>query len=118
MSRYEIVNKSLTLNVGWDGGLQTFFARLEDADMPAGEKELLWVGTTPDELPTVAALTQAIAPYWKLDDETCADLAQDRAAQAPLTSFQRSMLAFLREAQGQRIADDTIRVTWPPKENR
>lgn len=118
MSRYEIVNQSLTLVVGWDRGLQTFFGHLDDADRPAGEEELLWVGTTPEALPTVAALTQTLEPYWTLDEETCADLAQDQAHQAPLTPLQRQMLAFLTDYQGKRSSADTIRLTDPPERQK
>ena len=95
MSRYEIVNKSLTLAVGWDKGLQTFFARLTDDDMPAGEEELLWVGTSPKELRTVTALQAALEPYWTLDEETATDLCRDRDSQGPLTPLQRSVLHLL-----------------------
>lgn len=97
MSRYEMLNKSLTLVVGWDKGLQTFFGRLTDNDMPAGEEEILWVGTAPKELRTVIALQEALKHYWSLglDERTCTQLCQDRDAQGPLTPHQQHTLDWL-----------------------
>jgi hypothetical protein len=56
MSRYSIPAQQpgLTVIVGWDNPLTTFFAQVFD---PSIEEDaaacLLWIGTTPEAIPTV-----------------------------------------------------------------
>src|SRR5262245_28101653 len=64
MSRYSVPaqHPALTVTVGWDNPLVTFFAQVFD---PAIEEDadacLLWIGTAPEALPTVAALQAQLA---------------------------------------------------------
>jgi len=59
MSRYSLPAQQpgLTVIVGWDNPLTTFFAQVFD---PSIEEDvdacLLWIGTAPEAIPTVAVL--------------------------------------------------------------
>jgi hypothetical protein len=59
MSRYSISAQQpgLTVIVGWDNPLTTFFAQVFDPSIEDDEAAcLLWIGTAPEAIPTVAAL--------------------------------------------------------------
>jgi len=59
MSRYSIPTQDprLTVIVGWDNPLATFFSQVFDPSIEDDdEAELLWIGTAPEAIPTVAAL--------------------------------------------------------------
>ena len=66
MSRYHFPAQDprFTAVVGWDNPLTTFFAQvfnppIEDDD----EACLLWIGTAPEAIPTVAALQAQLADW-------------------------------------------------------
>ena len=105
MSRHEIParDRSLSVAVGWDNPLQTFFAQVARPD--AGDDDddhmILWVGTEPREVITVEDLARHLAPFADLSDEAAAQLRADRAAklgQAP-TATQQELLAFIRRSR-------------------
>ena len=81
MSRYSIPPQQpgLTVTVGWDNPLGTFFAQVFD---PSIEEDadacLLWIGTAPAAIPTVAAL-QAQLTGWATIPPTIVD----RLSRAP-----------------------------------
>ena len=66
MSRYSIPAQQpgLTVIVGWDNPLTTFFAQVFD---PSIEEDaaacLLWIGNAPEAIPTVAALQAQLAGW-------------------------------------------------------
>ena len=68
MSRYSIAAQQpgLTVTVGWDNPLGTLFAQVFD---PSIEEDadacLLWIGTAPGAIPTVAVLQAQLGPFWR-----------------------------------------------------
>lgn len=107
MSRYEIParDRSLSVVVGWDNPLQTFFAQVaqpapadDDGD---DDPILLWIGTDSREVITVEDLARHLAPFADLPADVAERLCVDRAAkldQAP-TATQQEMLAVIRRAR-------------------
>jgi hypothetical protein len=66
MSRYRISaqDPDLTVIVGWDNPLVTFFAQVFDPSIEEdAEACLLWIGTAPEAIPTVAALQAQLASW-------------------------------------------------------
>ena len=66
MSRYSIpaLHPGLTVIVGWDNPLVTFFAQVFDPSIEEDEEAcLLWIGTAPEAIPTVAALQAQLAGW-------------------------------------------------------
>jgi hypothetical protein len=63
MSRHCIATEPFEIVVGWDTPLQTFFLEFFEVakDNDEEDKILLWLGTQPGELPTVADLESALA---------------------------------------------------------
>ena len=107
MSRHEVPARDQTLSVvvGWDNPLQTFFAqvarpeRADDGD--EDDPMLLWVGTEPREVTTVEDLAHHLAPFADLATEMAEQLRAERAAmlgRAP-TATQQEMLAFIRRTR-------------------
>ena len=104
MSRHEFParDQNLSVVVGWDNPLQTFFAqvaRAEHADDEDGDDPmLLWVGTEPREVVTVEELARHLAPFADLAMEIAEQLRAERTAmlgQAP-TATQQEVLTFIR----------------------
>jgi hypothetical protein len=103
MSRHSIPARdpSLSIVVGWDNPLVTFFAqvvRAEDPDRAEDDLIILWVGTEPREVITVEDLARHLAPYAELPVDVADQLRRDRAAklgQAP-TAIQQAALAAIR----------------------
>jgi hypothetical protein len=90
----------LTVVVGWDNPLGTFFAqvqRQQDDDEPR-DPILLWIGTALGEIPRPADLVGPLAPYAELTDSHLAQLRAERAADADRgpSPLQRTMLARAR----------------------
>ena len=74
----------LTVFVGWDNALATFFAqveRVQDADDPR-ESVLLWIGSQPGEATRAEQLADPLTPYAELTPELVEQLRADRAADA------------------------------------
>jgi len=66
MSRYSFPaqHQGLTVVVGWDNPLATFFAEVFDSSIEEdAEAYVLWIGTAPQALPTVAALQAQLAGW-------------------------------------------------------
>ena len=66
MSRYRIPahHPRYTVVVGWDNPLVTFFAQVFDPAIEEDdEADLLWIGTTPEAIPTVAVLQAQLADW-------------------------------------------------------
>jgi hypothetical protein len=66
MSRYSIPAQQpgLTVIVGWDNPLTTFFAQVFNPSIDEDEDAcLLWIGTAPEAIPTVAALQAQLAGW-------------------------------------------------------
>ena len=92
MSRYRIPaqNPALTVIVGWDNPLVTFFAQVFDPSIEEdAEADLLWIGTALQELPTVAALQAQLTGWATIPPEIVHRLTQDQHAATPPTPLQR-----------------------------
>jgi len=101
MSRYSIPAQQpgLTVTVGWDNPLCTFFAQVFD---PSIEEDadacLLWIGTAPGAIPTVAAL-QAQPTSWATIPPDIVDcLVREQQAATPPTPLQRWAHQLLHDA--------------------
>jgi hypothetical protein len=98
MSRYRITaqNPALTVIVGWDNPLQTFFAQaFEPSVEDEAEADLLWIGTAFQEIPTVAALQAQLTGWATLPPAIVTRLTGDQQAATPPTPLQRWALQFL-----------------------
>jgi len=74
----------LTVVVGWDNPLSTFFAqvgRIQDDDDPR-DPILLWIGGELGEVGHAEQLAGPLAPYAELTSEIVEQLRADRAADA------------------------------------
>lgn len=102
MSRYRIehTDPHLSVTVGWDTPMQTYFGMVVDDRIPEEEDDcVLWVGQQLNELPTTGALYEAMLEWIQLDGPTLRQLAQDRDTSPPLTPLQRHMRAILRQGR-------------------
>jgi len=74
----------LTVVVGWDNPLATFFAQVEriQADDDPRDPILLWIGSQPGEVAQADQLADPLAPYAELTPELIEQLRADRAADA------------------------------------
>ena len=101
MSRYNIPSQhpALTVIVGWDNPLVTFFAQAFDPSVEdEAEADLLWIGTALREITTVAAL-QAQLTGWAMIPPAIVDrLTRDQQAATLPTPLQRWALQFLHSA--------------------
>jgi hypothetical protein len=98
MSRYRITaqNPALTVIVGWDNPLQTFFAQAFDPSVEdEAEADLLWIGTALQDIPTVAALQAQLTGWATIPPAIVARLTGDQQAATPPTPLQRWALQFL-----------------------
>src|SRR5262245_55082868 len=99
MSRYMIAQDDphLTVTVGWDNPLQTFFASVVDDRIPEGEDDcVLWLGQVEGEVRTVGELYLALMPWVELSVETLRQLTHDRDTSPPQTPLQQQMLRMLK----------------------
>jgi hypothetical protein len=102
MSRYSIPTQDprLTVIVGWDNPLATFFSQVFDPSIEDDdEAELLWIGTAPEAIPTVAALQAQLAGWAIIPADIVDRLIRDRQAATPPTSLQRWALQLLEGAR-------------------
>ena len=78
MSRYAINSDKYSIHVGYDQPMRTFFATVEDPNLPEDEDSLLlWIGTKYDEIKLVDELQLSIADYTRLNDEIIQNLEAD-----------------------------------------
>ena len=107
MSRYCIPSQrpGLTVIVGWDNPLRTLFAQVfnpwieEDADAC-----LLWIGTAPEAIPTVAALQAQLTGWATIPPAILDCLVRDQQAATPPTPLQQWAHQLLHHA-GERRPD-------------
>ena len=102
MSQHEVpaTQPDITVIVGWDNPLQTFFAqvaRIADDDDDDSNPVLLWLGATSHEHLTPDSMVKPLAPFAVLDDGLLAQLRADRAeaAECRPTALQEEMLDLL-----------------------
>jgi len=92
MSRYRIPaqDPDLTVIVGWDNPLMTFFAQvfnpsIEDDD----EACVLWIGAAPEAIPTVAALQAQLTGWATIPPAILDCLTRDQQAATPPPPLQQ-----------------------------
>jgi hypothetical protein len=98
MSRYSIPaqDPALTVIVGWDNPLLTFFAQVFDPSIEEDdEADLLWIGTALQAIPTVAALQTQLTGWATLPPDIVDRLTRDQQAATPPTPLQRWALQLL-----------------------
>ena len=79
--------------------LATFFAEVFDPSIEdEAEADLLWIGTAPQALPTVAALQAQLAGWATIPAAIVAHLTHDQQAATPATPLQRWALQVLEGA--------------------
>lgn len=85
MSRHLVTafDPELVVWVGWDDGLETYFAQVEPPGIRTSKDLLLWVGTSPGEVKTANELASLIESWTSLDADLVADLANERDGMAP-----------------------------------
>ena len=76
--------------VGWDNPLVTFFAQVFDPSIEDDEDAcLLWIGTAPEAIPTVAALQAQLAGWAAIPPDIVDRLTRDQQTATPPTPLQR-----------------------------
>ena len=108
MSQHQVSAKQqdITVTVGWDNPLQTFFAqvlRFANNDDDDGDPVLLWLGATHHEHLTPDSMVEPLAPFADLEPELLAQLRVDRAEAAARrpTALQEQMLKLLDQIRSQ-----------------
>ena len=83
MSRHTIPSlvQGLTVVVGWDNPLHTYFAQVSRDNAAEDEDPLvLWLGAEPNQVLYPQDLIAPLTPYAVLGDDAIAQLRADRAA--------------------------------------
>jgi hypothetical protein len=92
MSRYRISAQQpgLTVIVGWDHPLYTLFAQVFDPSIEDDEAAcLLWIGTAPGAIPTVAALQAQLVGWATIPPAILDCLTHDQQTATPPTPLQQ-----------------------------
>jgi hypothetical protein len=92
MSRYSISAQDprFTGVVGWDNPLATFFAQIFDPSIEDDDEAyVLWIGTAPHAIPTVAALQAQLVGWATIPADIVDRLLRDQHAATPPTPLQR-----------------------------
>jgi hypothetical protein len=80
----------LQVVVGWDNPLVTLFAQVFDPSIAEDEDAcLLWIGTAPEAIPTVAALQAQLVGWATIPADMVDRLLHDQHAATPPTPLQR-----------------------------
>ena len=101
MSRYSIPAQQLglTVIVGWDNPLTTFFAQVFDPSIEDDEEAcLLWIGTAREAISTVAALQAQLAGWATIPTDIVDCLTRDQHAATPPTPLQQWAHQLLHDA--------------------
>lgn len=96
MSQYIVDHPTLSVLVGWDNPLQSFYASVTDPGLILENEEsddayLLWVGNTYGEIKDVQTLAGLLSPWAEIPTEIADKLGQDMAARTPPTKLQQLM---------------------------
>lgn len=76
--------------VGWDNPLLTFFAQVFNASIADDDEAcVLWIGTTPQAISTVAALQAQLADWAAIPPDIVDHLTRDQQAATPPTPLQQ-----------------------------
>ena len=105
MSRYSIPAQDprLQVVVGWDNPLVTLFAQVFDPSIEEDEEAcLLWIGTAPEAIPTVAALQAQLVGWATIPPAIVDRLVRDQQAATPPTPLQHWAHQLLHHAGARR----------------
>ena len=92
MSRYPFPTPDprCTAVVGWDNPLTTFFAQIFNSSIEDDDEAcVLWIGTAPEAITTVAALQAQLAGWAAIPPDIVDRLTRDQQAATLPTSLQR-----------------------------
>jgi hypothetical protein len=98
MSRYHFPTPDprCTAVVGWDNPLTTFFAQIFNASIKGDDETcVLWIGTAPEAIPTVAVLQAQLAGWATIPPAILDCLIRDQQAATPPTPLQQWVLQLL-----------------------
>jgi len=101
MSRYSIPAQDarFTVVVGWDNPLATFFTQVFDPSIEDEDEAcVLWLGTAPQAISTVAALQAQLAGWATIPAALVARLTREQQAATPPTPLQRWAIQILEGA--------------------
>ena len=101
MSRYNISlqQPGLTVIVGWDNPLQTLFAQVCDPSREdEGDAYLLWIGTAPGAISTVAALQAQLSGWATIPPAILDRLIREQQTATPPTPLQQWVLRLFHDA--------------------
>jgi hypothetical protein len=99
MSRHCIATEPFEIVVGWDPPLQTFFLQILDLTRDEEQEIVLWLGTRPGELPTVADLEAALASHATLTPELRQTLEEEKARSTKPTALQRLVIEMFNQSK-------------------
>lgn len=94
MSRYTIGGNrpEISIVVGWDNPLMTYFAQVWDGGSPGSGELRLWAGAGLDRIPTPEALAELVAPYGDIPAEVLEQLEGDYQPCVPPTPLRRLLV--------------------------
>jgi hypothetical protein len=101
MSRYSLAAQDprFTAVVGWDNPLATFFAQIFDPSIEDDDEAyVLWIGTAPHAISTVAALQAQLAGWATIPADIVDRLTRDQQVATPPTPLQRWAIQILEDA--------------------
>ena len=97
MSRYQLDSKQYDICVGWDQPMRTFFAIVQDPDLPEDEDSdeddlIAWIGNSYDSIKSVKQLQGLLTPYGgTIPKDIASSLKQDSKEPFTPSSLQVSM---------------------------
>jgi hypothetical protein len=98
-SRIPAQDPALTVTVGWDNPLGTLFAQVFDPAIEDDDEAcVLWIGTTPQAISTVAALQAQLTGWAAIPPDIVNRLVRDQHAATPPTPLQRWAHQLLHDA--------------------
>ena len=92
--------------VGWDNPLLVLRTGVRSVDRDDADACLLWIGTAPGAIPTVAALQAQLTGWATIPPAILDCLTRDQHAATPPTPLQQWALQLLHDA-GERRPDCT-----------
>ena len=101
MSRYNLtlkpgVDQNISVTVGWDCPLRSFFAQVHEEVPDSDPKTLLEIGNNYDEIKDIEVIQEAIAPYAELPKDIAVELVKDSGMPHVQSSLQRQMEALAK----------------------
>ena len=91
VTRFEGNRPELSIVVGWDNPLGSFFAQVSGRGEPEDRDLKLWVGAGPGRVPTPEDLAALVGPYGEIPAEILAGLEEDYARRAEPTPLQKRL---------------------------